>query len=344
MTAMHVKLVVVAGAAKTKEIRLRLPAVLGRGRACSVQLPHPLVSRQHCEVYEADSKLFVRDLGSLNGTLVNGQKVTEAEVQLGQLLTIGSLTFRLDASEAPPDSTPRKRPPVTATATVPTPQAAVTLRPTSTPTVLPGALAATPTIGDASAAAPAALPLANAVPPQVPVALPLASAAPPLPVPPAPTPELDDHATQAAPPDLAPPAPETVEFGDALPADEAPSEDQVEVIDDAADLLPPAAGGPPLPVPLPNEATAAVATTVPPYVPPVAPPVPWVPAAASPTAGPPVALAPPGAAPPLAVPPAAEPPATEMAATEPAATEPAATEPAATDDDDLTAFLKSLGR
>jgi predicted component of type VI protein secretion system len=57
-------------------------------------LPHPLVSRQHCELYENGGQLMVRDLGSLNGTFVNNQRVTESPLPPGELLTIGTVTFR----------------------------------------------------------------------------------------------------------------------------------------------------------------------------------------------------------------------------------------------------------
>ena len=93
---MKAKLIVVAGTTRAQEFKLRLPAILGRGRACSVQLPHALVSRQHCEVFEADGKLRVRDLGSLNGTLVDGHKITECELADGQLLNVGTVTFRVE--------------------------------------------------------------------------------------------------------------------------------------------------------------------------------------------------------------------------------------------------------
>jgi hypothetical protein len=94
--AMKAKLVVVAGTTRAQEFKLKLPAILGRGRSCSVQLPHALVSRQHCEVFEADGKLRVRDLGSLNGTLVDGHKVTECDLIDGQLLNVGTVTFRIE--------------------------------------------------------------------------------------------------------------------------------------------------------------------------------------------------------------------------------------------------------
>jgi len=97
---MHVKLVVIDGDVKTSEIRLKMPAIVGRGRGASLQIPQALVSRQHCEFVALDGKLRVRDLGSLNGTLVDGKKVAEAEIVSGQTLTIGSVTFRVEYGES----------------------------------------------------------------------------------------------------------------------------------------------------------------------------------------------------------------------------------------------------
>src|SRR3954469_6921578 len=88
------KLVVVGGEVKTTEIKLRLPAVIGRGKGSTITLLQPLVSRQHCELFEANGKLWVRDLGSLNGTYVNNEKVSEAAIPPNELLTVGTVTFR----------------------------------------------------------------------------------------------------------------------------------------------------------------------------------------------------------------------------------------------------------
>ncbi len=92
---MDAKLVVVGGEAKPSEIKLKLPTVIGRGRDATLTLPHPLVSRQHCELFEASGKLYVRDLSSLNGTFVNNERIEgERELPAGELLTIGTVTFR----------------------------------------------------------------------------------------------------------------------------------------------------------------------------------------------------------------------------------------------------------
>jgi hypothetical protein len=91
---MEVKLIVVGGDAKATEIDLKLPTVIGRGRGATLTLPHPLVSRQHCEIYEADGQLWVRDLGSLNGTFIGNEPISEAILPAGELLTVGAVTFR----------------------------------------------------------------------------------------------------------------------------------------------------------------------------------------------------------------------------------------------------------
>jgi hypothetical protein len=90
----NAKLVVIGGDVKTEEIKLKLPASIGRGRGATIILAHPLVSRKHCELFENGGQIMVRDLGSLNGTFVNNQRVTEAPLKPGELLTIGTVTFR----------------------------------------------------------------------------------------------------------------------------------------------------------------------------------------------------------------------------------------------------------
>jgi pSer/pThr/pTyr-binding forkhead associated (FHA) protein len=58
-------------------------------------LPHPLVSRRHCELFEKAGVLHVRDLKSLNGTYVDSQRIEgTSELHPDQLLTIGNVTFR----------------------------------------------------------------------------------------------------------------------------------------------------------------------------------------------------------------------------------------------------------
>jgi pSer/pThr/pTyr-binding forkhead associated (FHA) protein len=51
-------------------------AILGRSRSCTLRLPgDATVSRQHCVIEVDDFGAWVQDLGSMNGTLVNGENI-----------------------------------------------------------------------------------------------------------------------------------------------------------------------------------------------------------------------------------------------------------------------------
>jgi pSer/pThr/pTyr-binding forkhead associated (FHA) protein len=92
---MQAKLVVVEPAGEPGEYEIELPLTIGRGHEASLQLRHALVSRQHCELFEDRGRIMVRDLGSLNGTFVSGERVETAPLLPGQLLTIGTVTLRV---------------------------------------------------------------------------------------------------------------------------------------------------------------------------------------------------------------------------------------------------------
>lgn len=82
--------------------------VIGRSDGCEIQLAHPLVSRRHVELIpQAGDRLLVRDLGSRNGTIVNGEPVREAEavVQGEATLQVGPYVVIVVPSAAINDST-----------------------------------------------------------------------------------------------------------------------------------------------------------------------------------------------------------------------------------------------
>ena len=91
---MRAKLIVVQPIEQPNEYELTLPVTIGRGEEAGLKLTHALVSREHCQVFEQNGRLFVRDLGSLNGTFVGGQRIDSAPLPPGQLLTVGSVTLR----------------------------------------------------------------------------------------------------------------------------------------------------------------------------------------------------------------------------------------------------------
>lgn len=97
---MDAKLIVVGGKANKAEISLKLPTIIGRSRDADLTMAHPMVSRQHCELYEGGGLLKIRDLGSLNGTFVGEEKIEDAELYPGTEFTVGPLTFRVHYSYA----------------------------------------------------------------------------------------------------------------------------------------------------------------------------------------------------------------------------------------------------
>jgi predicted component of type VI protein secretion system len=72
------------------------PSVLGRASECDYRIPNPLVSRRHCSFVKRDDEIWVCDLGSRNGTRLNGEVVeNEKVVHEGDRLDIGYLPYRV---------------------------------------------------------------------------------------------------------------------------------------------------------------------------------------------------------------------------------------------------------
>lgn len=93
---MKARLQVVCGSAPSSLFELTTPTVVGRGRRANLVLPLSLISRQHCEFYEEQGVLHVRDLGSTNGTFVNRRRIEEAHpLADGDLVSLGPVTFQV---------------------------------------------------------------------------------------------------------------------------------------------------------------------------------------------------------------------------------------------------------
>ncbi len=74
------------------------PIVLGRMPECSVVLSDPNVSRRHAEIRRKGSDAVVVDLGSTNGTKVNGVPVRERVLDDGDEVMVGTTTVRFESS------------------------------------------------------------------------------------------------------------------------------------------------------------------------------------------------------------------------------------------------------
>src|SRR5438067_3420385 len=105
---MDVKLVVVQGLPAGKSLSFpRGEYYFGRGAECHIRPASDWVSRQHCLLRVTADEVFIRDLGSRNGTLVNGMLV-EGEQRLfaGDQLQIGPLVFEVQVEVISPAAQP----------------------------------------------------------------------------------------------------------------------------------------------------------------------------------------------------------------------------------------------
>lgn len=70
--------------------------IVGRHPQCDARLDSIRVSRRHCCMTHDDESLIVRDLGSTNGIRINGQRVEEGRIHIGDELAIAHIRYRLD--------------------------------------------------------------------------------------------------------------------------------------------------------------------------------------------------------------------------------------------------------
>jgi adenylate cyclase len=69
-------------------------ASIGRMDSCTIRLLDGLVSKQHAELVNEGGQWVLRDLGSTNGTVVNGQRIQSVVLNEGDQIVIGSFCFR----------------------------------------------------------------------------------------------------------------------------------------------------------------------------------------------------------------------------------------------------------
>ncbi len=73
--------------------------VIGRGSGATLRIPDPQISRRHCEISEGEASLAIRDMNSSNGTFVNGRRVTEVELQIGDRVILGTNLIEICSSD-----------------------------------------------------------------------------------------------------------------------------------------------------------------------------------------------------------------------------------------------------
>ncbi|HVV38686.1 MAG TPA: FHA domain-containing protein [Acidimicrobiales bacterium] len=88
--------VVSGGALANKEFTVGSEATVGRGQGCQVQLTDPMVSQLHARLFRSDRGLHIEDLGSTNGTYLNGRKVgAPARLKKGDRVRVGPIELEV---------------------------------------------------------------------------------------------------------------------------------------------------------------------------------------------------------------------------------------------------------
>ena len=75
--------------------------LVGRNDDCDVRLDHKSVSKLHCLLVKTDGLVLVRDLGSTNGTRVNGQRVRRAALLPDDQLSIAAFRYKVRFGDGP---------------------------------------------------------------------------------------------------------------------------------------------------------------------------------------------------------------------------------------------------
>jgi len=102
---------------QTYELKAGAPMVVGRAPTSDIPVFDPTISRRHAELVTDDRGVQVRDLGSSNGTFLNGSRIETCTVAVGDTVTFGKVAFKLhpasitsaptvaDAKDAPSGAT-----------------------------------------------------------------------------------------------------------------------------------------------------------------------------------------------------------------------------------------------
>lgn len=104
--ALSAELIIEMPNSEGRLVKVDQPAmIIGRSKSVDITLDAPVVSRQHARVERVGDDYFITDLGSSNGTLVNGAAIGSVRLQNGDLITLGynsaypiSIVFRVSTA------------------------------------------------------------------------------------------------------------------------------------------------------------------------------------------------------------------------------------------------------
>lgn len=85
------------------DLKSGVAQVIGRALTSDIPVFDPTISRRHAALTTDEAGVEVRDLGSSNGTFVNGEKVSKARINAGDIIAFGKVSFRIvERAPTPP--------------------------------------------------------------------------------------------------------------------------------------------------------------------------------------------------------------------------------------------------
>jgi predicted component of type VI protein secretion system len=110
---MRLTLIVQSGPRAGTEIDIpHLPFYIGRGPDCHLRPTSPTISKRHAALLFRQGQLYLSDLGSTHGTIVNGQRLQNGELALhdGSLIEFGVLKLLIRVARTPPPAPAEHQP------------------------------------------------------------------------------------------------------------------------------------------------------------------------------------------------------------------------------------------
>jgi two-component system cell cycle response regulator len=94
-------LVVLEGSSVGEVYKIEKPlTVLGRDAKCDITIWEEGVSRQHAQIEKKNQSYVISDLGSTNGTFINGSPATQTPIQEGDKIRLGDILFRFSFQDS----------------------------------------------------------------------------------------------------------------------------------------------------------------------------------------------------------------------------------------------------
>ncbi len=92
---------------RTHELKVDRTTI-GRVSDNTFEITEASVSSHHCELLLRGNDVLVKDLGSTNGTFINGEKISEEVLKPGQILRCGMVEMRLESGDSPAVASKKK--------------------------------------------------------------------------------------------------------------------------------------------------------------------------------------------------------------------------------------------